>query len=305
MKKILLLFLVIFAFVGCKKSDSPQDEVKDGVKILLTDKLGVETELEKAAARVISLSPSNTEILFAIGAGELVVGVTEFCNYPEAALELDKVGGFAAKTINLEKIVLLGPDLVFAGPNHQELAATLRGLNIKVVTLASETFADIAYNIELAGKAVGHEEEALNLVRRQYEQLAMIEARLKRLPEEQKVRVFWELWDEPLMTAGPNTFIGQMIELAGGMNIFADVEERYPQVSSEEVIMRNPQVILSPDSHGDKVTPELLAARPGWKSLDAVKNKRIYLIGGDISSRPGPRLIDALVDIFSELYPEL
>lgn len=308
MKRILLLsltFIFLLLLIGCKEDKGSLKADVSGEKIILTDKTGEKTELTKAAARVISLSPSNTEILFAVGGGELAVGVTEFCNYPEEALALEKVGGFAAKTINLEKIVALDPHLVLAGPNHKELAATLRGLNINVITLASETFEDIFYNIELTGKAIGKEKEAGALVAGQREIVAMIISRTKKLTDEQKLRVFWEVWDEPLMTAGPQTFIGQMIEIAGGKNIFADVKERYPQVSSEEIIMRNPQVILSPDSHSDKVNPEELAKRAGWSSIDAVKDKRVYLIGGDISSRPGPRLVDALEDIFEQLYPEL
>lgn len=308
MKRILLLSLTLLSLsllIGCKEDKFSLKTDISANKIVLIDKTGEKTEMSKTAARVVSLSPSNTEILFAVGGGELAVGVTEFCNYPEEARLVEKVGGFAAKTINLEKIVALDPHLVLAGPNHKELAATLRGLNINVVILASETFEDIFYNIELTGRAIGREKEAGALVARQRETVSMIKSRTKELSDEQKVRVFWEVWDEPLMTAGPNTFIGQMIDIAGGVNIFADVEERYPQVSAEAIIMRNPQVILSPDSHVDKINPEELAKRAGWSSIDAVKDGRVYLIGGDISSRPGPRLVDALEDIFEQLYPEL
>lgn len=308
MKRILLLsltLLLISLFIGCKKDNFSLKTDVTVEKIILTDKTGEQTELVKTAQRVISLSPSNTEILFAVGGGDRAVGVTEFCNYPEEAQSLEKVGGFASKSINVEKIVALDPHLVLAGPNHKELAATLRGLRINVVILASETFDDIFYNIELTGKAIGREKEALALSKVLSTRVDRVKERTAKLTDDQKLRVFWEVWDEPLMTAGPNTFIGQMIELAGGVNIFNDVKERYPQVSVEEIIMRNPQVILSPDSHGDKVNPEVLAKRPGWSSVDAVKDARIYLIGGDISSRPGPRLVDALEDIFGHLYPEL
>lgn len=308
MKRILLIsfaFLFLTLFTGCKKDKYSLKTDVSVDKIVLLDKTGEKTEMIKTAARVVSLSPSNTEILFAVGGGELAVGVTEFCNYPAEAQSVEKVGGFAAKTISLERIVALDPHLVLAGPNHKELAATLRGLKINVVILASETFEDIFYNIELTGKAIGREKEAGELVTRQRDIVNQIKSKTEKLSDEQRLRVFWEVWDEPLMTAGPNTFIGQMIQIAGGVNIFADVEERYPQVSAETVIMRNPQVILSPDSHADKINPEELSKRGGWASIDAVKYRRVYLIGGDISSRPGPRLVDALEDIFKQLYPEL
>jgi iron complex transport system substrate-binding protein len=123
--------------------------------------------------------------------------------------------------------------------------------------------------------------------------------------ENERLTVFWETFDEPLMTAGPSTFTGQMIELAGGANAFADLTEDYPQISAEEVIARNPAVILGSDSHGDKLTPEQVAARPGWDQIDAVQNGRIHLIDGNIVSRAGPRLADAVEAIAQALYPEL
>jgi len=124
------------------------------------------------------------------------------------------------------------------------------------------------------------------------------------LPEEERPTVFYEVWHEPLMTAGPSTFIGQMIELAGGRSIFDDVSEEWPQVSAEAVVERNPAVILGPDSHSDQLTADAIAARPGWSEIDAVQNGRIYLLDGDMVSRPGPRLAQALEEMAKALYPD-
>jgi iron complex transport system substrate-binding protein len=117
--------------------------------------------------------------------------------------------------------------------------------------------------------------------------------------------VFWEVFDEPLTTAGSHTFIGQMIQLAGATNIFGDVQENYPQVSAELVVERNPDIILGPTTQSAKLTPDLVAQRPGWDKITALRNQRIYLLDSDITTRAGPRLADALEALAKVLYPEL
>jgi len=124
------------------------------------------------------------------------------------------------------------------------------------------------------------------------------------IPAEERLVVYWQIWDEPLMTAGPSTFAGQLIALAGGVNAFGDVAEQYPQISAEEVVQRDPAVIMGPDSHGDRLTIEHFSQRPGWAEIDAVRAGRIHLIDGDIVSRGGPRLADALEAVARALYPE-
>jgi iron complex transport system substrate-binding protein len=125
------------------------------------------------------------------------------------------------------------------------------------------------------------------------------------VPSDRRPSVFWEVFDEPLTTAGPRTFIGQMIQLAGATNIFADAREDYPQVSAELVVERDPAVILGPSTQSEKLTPDLLARRPGWANITAVRHRRVYLLDSDMSSRAGPRLPDALEALAKALYPEL
>jgi iron complex transport system substrate-binding protein len=160
-------------------------------------------------------------------------------------------------------------------------------------------------NILLAGRITGHEGMAAQVIDDIKARIAAVVDEVAAIPESERLTVFWETFDEPLMTAGPSTFTGQMIDLAGGVNVFADLTEDYPQISAEEVIARNPSVILGSDSHGDKLTPEQVAARPGWDQVDAVQNGRIHLIDGNIVSRAGPRLADAVEAIAQALYPEL
>jgi len=278
----------------------------DPFPLTLTDDLGREVTLPVLSRRIVSLAPSNTEILFAIGAGEAVVGVTEYCDYPAEAQGREQIGGFSAKTISVEKIVSLEPDLVLAyGKGQQSVVEALERVHTPVLVLAPASLDDVYADIQLVGQITGHQEEAIHVVQEMKARIDGVAEKVSAIPEEERLLVFWETWDEPLMTAGPSTFTGQMIELAGGVNVFADLTEDYPQISAEEVIARNPAVILSSDNHSDKMTPEQVAARPGWDQIDAVKSGRIYLIDGNIVSRAGPRLADAVEAIARALYPDM
>lgn len=272
----------------------------------VTDSLNRKVQLASAPQRVISLAPSLTEILFAVGAGDKVVGVTQYCNYPPEAAQKEKIGGFSAKTISVEKIIALKPDLVLAaGAIHQPVIEALQAANIPVVSIAGKDVPGVYSDILLIGQMTGQGEKAAQVVDNMKTRIAAVQAKLATIPKEKRLTVLWETWDEPLMTAGPSTFTGQMVELAGGVNIFADLKEEYPQVSLEEVVKRNPAVIMAPDTHGEKLTPERVAQRPGWDRVDAVRNKRIVLINGDIASRAGPRIADAVEMMAKALYPEL
>jgi iron complex transport system substrate-binding protein len=272
----------------------------------ITDSLGRRVSFSAAPRRIVSLAPSVTEILFAVGAGPQVVGTTQFCNFPPEADALPEVGGFAANTINVEALVDLTPDLVItAATSHRAVVEALEKLDIPVLVLVPESFEAVYTNIEQIGALTGHAQEAAALTAEMRERVAAVSARVASVPAEQRPGVFWEVTDEPLISAGPRTFIGQMIALAGATNIFADAQEDYPQVSAEAVVERDPAVILGPDSRGPTLTPDLLAQRPGWAGITAVREGRVYQLNGDIVSRPGPRLADALEELAQALYPKL
>lgn len=273
--------------------------------LTITDALGRQVALAGMPGRIVSLAPSVTEILFAIGAGPQVVGVTKFCTYPPEADALPEIGGFSTTSISVEAIVGLKPDLVIAGTTSQQpIVEQLEQLAVPVVVLAPESFEQVYANIAQAGYLTGHAAEASGVVDEMRARVEAVAATVASIPSDERPTVYWEVYDDPLTTAGPATFIGQMIELAGATNSFADATENYPQVSAEAVFERNPQVILGPDSQGMKLTQEAVGERPGWADIQAVRDGRIYLLDGDMVSRPGPRLAEALEALAAALYPE-
>lgn len=270
----------------------------------IIDGTGREVTLATKPERIISLLPSNTEILFAVGAGDQVVGVTSYCNYPPEASSRDQVGGITVQSISIETIIALEPDLVLTNPAQSEITETLTETGLTVIVLDPATLEDIYANIELVGRVTGHPAEAATLVANLRNRTEAVKKAVAAIPEEEKLSVFYEVWHDPLITAGPNTFIGQIIELAGGRNIFADLKEDWPQVSAEVVVTHNPAVILGPESHGSELTAEKIGVRPGWANIDAVQNDRVYLLDPDAVSRPGPRIVEMLEEIARDLYPD-
>jgi len=270
------------------------------------DALGRRVEVAARPARIVSLTPGNTEILFAIGAGGRVVGVTAWCNAPEAARALPKVGGFAATTVNLEAIVALRPDLVVAGDEaHRLVVETLGGLGVPALAVKVRSFADLFALMRRLGTLTGESEPAERVVQGLERRVAAVAARTAAIPVERRPRVYWEVFDAPLMTAGRASMLGQLIELAGGRNLFADLREEYPQIGAEAVVARDPEVILGADmasTGAGALTAAGLRARPGWAGLAAVRSGRVIALPADPVSRPGPRLVDALEQVEALLH---
>ncbi|QGJ72377.1 ABC-type Fe3+-siderophores transport systems, periplasmic component [Planctomycetales bacterium 10988] len=276
----------------------------DSFPMKLKDALGREVTIEKPATRIVSLSPSVTEMLFAVGAGDKIVGVTSYANYPEEALSKEKVGGFEGKSLNLEKIVGLQPDLILtAGGMHATLAQQLDRLNLNVLSVEPNNFRELYQALELVGKLVGKAKEAKALVVEIRERKLVIDQKVAKISEAERVRVFYQTWDDPLQTAGPRSLIGNLIETAGGINIFGEVKQQYPYVSVEAVLARDPQVILVP-SHAKEEGAKPSFSAPGWENISAVRKNRLYYLNGDWISRSGPRIILGLEAIAHALYPE-
>ncbi len=248
--------------------------------------------------RIISLSPASTEILFAIGAGAQVVGVSDFCNYPPAATERPRVGG--VMTLNLEKTLSLRPDLVITTDGNPRLYDRLDRLSqAQIVQLSSVTLASIATNIMDLGRITGREEQAQRLakqVRRGIQET--IERASKR---EKKPKVFYMVWGEPLITAGPGSYLDDLIRTAGGENAVGRLStgNPYPPYSWEALIAADPDVILAPRH----LQPTLDKLRRTQKGLKAVRSGRIMLLDDDRVSRPGPRVLEALEEVSKAIAP--
>ena len=290
----ILGFLIALAFLtlvsGCGTTH-PESDRLPAEAIVLTDSLGRTVILPHRPERIISLAPANTEILFAVGAGEQIVGVTQYANYPDVAAEIAQVGGFSANSISLETVVGLQPDVVFAeGDLHRTLIHRFEQLRIPVIAFDPATLEDVYENIRIAGRVTENQDRADQVVRNMQAAVAAVQAaRLEATP-----KVFYLAWDTPLMTAGRSSFISQLIVLAGGVNAFGDVEEAFPQVSEEAILQRNPDVIIAPQRDGDDNELERITARANWRNLSAVQNGRIHFIDEDWISRPGPRLVSGL-----------
>jgi iron complex transport system substrate-binding protein len=273
--------------------------------IEFTDSVGKQVSIDELPESIVSLAPSITESLFAIGAGDQVVGRTEFCDYPEEALELPTIGGFSSSTISVESIIALEPDIVVGGSvNQAEVSDAMETADINAFIFEPNSVVEIIDSLSLLGEITGNPASAAELVASMQERISAIEDVVATIPEDERVTVFYEVWNDPYMTTTDQTFIGELINMAGGINIFAELEEDYPSISAEEIIEKDPQVILGPSNHSDQLTAEMIAEREGWSSLSAVAGERIYIIDGNIVSRAGPRVVDALEDIALALYPE-
>ncbi len=270
----------------------------------VVDGLDRKVTLPRMPARIVSLAPKNTELLFAIGAGEQVVGVTRFCNFPPEARRREQIGGFSSESQSLERIVALKPDLVVAAGELQWPSITeLERLGVPVASLGAESLAGRYRELDLLGRLTGHEVDAARLTEVLKHRVERVVETARTIKPEQRVTVFYHVWSEPLLGAGAGSYIGDLIELCGGINVISDARERYPHISQEVLFARNPEVILAPTAEAERLTVERLRMRPGWSNLRAVRNNRVYLIDGDLISRCGPRLVDALEIMARSLYP--
>lgn len=271
--------------------------------VTIVDDLGRLVTIEKTPERIVSLAPSNTEILFALGLGEKVVGVTDFCDYPPEAKEKEKIGGFA--TLDIEKIIALAPDLILAtGIHGKEVIPLLERRGLTVVALEPKDLVGILYDIVMVGKITGEEEEAFELVAQMEIRIEAVTEKTKPLPEEKKSRVFWVIWPEPIWTTGRGTFIHELIVKAGGKNIFEDLEG-WKTVDLEAVIERDPEVIIGTAKHGVSKPAEWAKTEPRLAVTTARKNDRVYAVEGDLVERPGPRIVEGLEEVAKCIHPEI
>ena len=290
----LILMICLMLLAGC--SGNADTTVGEDSK-MFKDVLGREVEIKETPERIISLTPAVTEILFELGLDERIIGVTEYCNYPEAALKKPKMGDFANP--NVELIVDAEPQIVFVAAGVQmELIKRLEQLGITVFCLDAESVDQVIKNIQMTGEIMGVPEAAQKLTS---EMQAKVDAVVLKVKDQERPVVFFEVWDEPLMSAGPGTFINSLIELAGGQNLAGDADTRFPQLSMEVLFERDPDVYIANDFHKQSD----IMARPGYENLTAVKTDRVHIIDDDLVTLPGPRVVLGLEEMARIIHPEL
>jgi len=320
--KRFLLFLLIFvslSLVGCSSDNAslegkpiPTTPQKNETKaITVTDDFGYNVTVQSYPKRIVSLAPSNTEILFALGLGDRVVGVTDYCNYPPEVVEkrkrgeIESIGGYS--TINVEKVVELKPDLVVACyGNGLGTIEALKRLGLTVICLNPKNLEDVMRDIEILGKVTGTEENATELIGFMRKRIERVE-RIVSMAED-KPKVVHIVWHDPIWISGKNTFIDDLITLAGGKNAFD--KEGWATVSIEELVRANPDVIIvssgnGMDSKGRDIIYEWVINEDRLKEIKAVKNGRVYVVDADIVSRPSYRLVYALEEFARFIHPEL
>ncbi len=301
---ICLLAVLVGSIGGLTSDRQAFAQPQDSFPITLVDALARAVTVSQRPERIISIAPSNTEILFSLSLEPRIVGVDQFSDFPAAAKSKPQVGGMV--TPDFERIASLRPDLILAtGGTQKGAVESAERLGLVIFALNPSTLEGALQSILTVGRLTGTSREAQELTIRLRQRIGAVTRKTRGLSATQRPTVFWIIWPEPLMTAGPRTFVHDLITLAGGRNIAADVvgPRDYPLFSLEAIVSTNPDVIISTnDAHGAVGD---LKAKEGWKELKAVKAGRVYFLNGDLVYRPGPRLVDGLEVIARLLHPEL
>jgi iron complex transport system substrate-binding protein len=292
---------------SCDPSSStstPPDPSSAETKIY-TDGLGRNVSVAIPALRIVSLSPSNTELLFAVGAGPQIVGRDDHSDFPARVEAIRSLGSSGGK-LNTEALVALEPDLILTAEiQSAEQVSALEDLELRVFLLSNpKTFAELFRNVRLVGQLCGHETEASTLTASLEKRVNAVAERLRGVTL--RPRVFYELDATDVRhpwTVGPGSFMHTLITLAGGENFGASLTQDYPRVSAETIIRRDTDIIVIRDAVFG-VTVESVRRRAGWEALSAVKTGRIYPFDDNLASRPGPRLVEGLETLARLLHPD-
>lgn len=306
-QKMPVLLVLIALIAACAPvQPAASQSAPTPTSINFVDGLKRTVDLPQPAQHVVAMAPSLTEVLFAVGAGSQVVGRDSFANYPESVKSLPDIGGNNGD-YNYEAIAALKPDLVLATEiNTVDQVNAIEKLGIKVAYLSNPVKLEDTYTL-LSDVALltGHTPEADTLIASLKTRVAAVTEKVSQA-QAQPV-VFYELdGSDPAKpwTPGPGTFLDQLITMAGGKNAGSVMQDAWGQLSLEQLLVQNPDIILLGDSiYG--TTPEAVAARTGWGDLKAVKENRVYPFNDDLVSRPGPRLVDGLEELARLIHPEL
>ena len=321
MKKLwqlmLMAVLATFMLAACGTTDEPKkdetpatentqtdsdDVVEAAFPVTLTDAVGNEITFDEAPKTIVSMMPSNTEILFALGLNEEIVGVNDYDDFPEEALEKEKIGGME---FNVEKIVSMQPDVVFAHESGlgsgEDGYQQIRDAGIKVFVVTNATNFDQTYTtIEQIGQATGKTEEAATIVEDMKAKVAEVVEKTSKV--EDKKRVFIETSDAPdIYAPGKNTFMQEILDMIDAENVVT--EDGWAVISPEEIVSQNPDVIIVMYSYVPDII-ESVKNRDGFGDITAVKEDRVVQVDENLTSRTGPRLAQGLEEVAKAIYPE-
>jgi iron complex transport system substrate-binding protein len=288
------------------QASAPMPGGTDGRTITITDDSGETVTIRGEPQRIVSLAPSNTEILYALDLGDRIVGVADNSNYPPETADKPKVGGYS--TISIEKVIAAEPDLIVAAPgNTNEVIGHLRSLGMTVILLDPQTIGGVLREIELLGAITGQEEQAAASVRELQDRIRTVTDKTEALAERSSVAHV--VWHDPIWVSGRGTFLDEVITLAGGTNAFGSVDE-WSIVGFEEFVAADPEYILVSSGTGmaeggRDIIYDYFVNEPRMQRLKAVRNGHVYVVDADIISRGSPRIVDALEEVAKDLHPDL
>jgi iron complex transport system substrate-binding protein len=273
-----LIYFIVLIACSANALASPQ------IKVIDDD--GIHHVFNQPVKRIVSLMPHATELLFEVGAGDHVVGAVKYSDYPEAAKNIPRVGGYSA--LNIEAIVALEPDLLIAWPegNRNRELERLKALGLPILVSDPREFKDIANALAVYGKITGKDKQAEVALAEFNKKLTYLR---NTYSTQEKISVFYQVWNAPLMTQNGNTFISRAIELCGGNNIFSDLPMTNPQVSIESILVQDPQVIVA--SGMGQARPEWLDDWRQYKTLQAVQKNHLFHILPELFQRPTSRFL--------------
>lgn len=278
------------------QTEDTEPEQEAEFPVTITDDSGTEVTIEERPERIVSTAPANTEILFALGAGDRVVGVTTFCNYPPEATEIEKIGDFQANT---EKVLARDPSLVVGYAGNEDALAPVSEAGIPVMMMDPPSVEGVYTDIEAIGAAVGEPaaaEELIISMQTEIEGIANTAAETGQSPT-----VFYAL-DKTLWTSGPGSFVNELLTLADAQNIAADGPSPYFQYTPEELVEENPEVVILPQSTYQSV--EEFTGDSRFAEIQAVKDGNVHIVDDITVTRPGPRLPEGIRTLAKTVHPD-
>jgi iron complex transport system substrate-binding protein len=316
---VIMLALTMIFTIGCgnvedkadktetaKESTELNDEEKESAfPVTVTDGTGKEVTIESEPQTIVSVIPSNTEITFALGQGDKLIGVDNYSNYPAEAEKIEKIGD---QQLNVEKILALQPDLAlvtdFQHENNPDILKQFKDAGIEVIVIGSaESFENVYNTISLIGTVTGAKDEADRIVKDMKDRLAEIQEKAKAVTE--KKRVWVEVSPAPdIFTTGQNTFLHEMLESINAINT-AGEQTGWVKMTEEEIVTLNPDVIITTYGYYIEKPADQVLSRSGWGEVPAIKNEQVFDVNNDTVTRPGPRLIDGVETLAKLIYPEI